>query len=306
MPTREFKEKTAALDDRGVVWLRGPDAEKLLAGLITNSIELKDDRTAVHAGLLSPQGKILFDFLVARLPDGYVLDVARDRIADLIKRLTMYKLRADVAITDASDQYKVLAVWGSYACSSGETRDTVAFRDPRHPDLGLRILADAKFATDIASATNGSKADATEYHAYRVALGVPEGGKDYAFGDTYPHEANFDLLHGVSFTKGCYVGQEVVSRMQNKAVVRKRVVRVEGSSDLATGADVMLGDVSIGRVGTVDGRRALALLRLDRAAEADDKGIALRSGEAAITVDARALADYRAAAAARPNAPAFS
>ncbi len=104
-----------------------------------------------------------------------------------------------------------------------------------------------------------------------MALGVPEGGKDYEFGDAYPHEANFDLLHGVSFTKGCYVGQEVVARMQNKTVVRKRVVKISANAPLTSGVDVLLGEAPIGRVGTVAGGNALAMLRLDRALEAQQK-----------------------------------
>ena len=221
-------------------------------GLITNDIatlETKPDdvafeAAAAHAGLLSPQGKILFDFFCVRTLDGFLLDVARDKAAELAKRLTMYKLRAAADIKVVSDDYHVLALWGPNACSSGPTTGTVAFRDPRHADLGTRILAEARFATDIASATNGSKVSADAYHAHRIALGVPEGGKDYDFGDAYPHEADFDLFNGVSFTKGCYVGQEVVARMQNKTVVRKRVVKITGRQPLTRGTDILLGEAA--------------------------------------------------------------
>ena len=222
------------LPDRGVVEVKGPDAEKLLQGLITNDLgglaadpeDMAFDAQARHAGLLSPQGKILFEFFCVRTPDGFVLDVLLEKAADLVKRLTLYKLRAAVEIKDVSGQFKCLALWGPDACSSGPTKGTIAFRDPRHPGLGLRILAEARFAADIASATNGRKETPKDYVAHRIALGVPEGGKDYDFGDAYPHEANFDLLAGVSFIKGCYVGQEIVARMQHKTTIRKRVVPV--------------------------------------------------------------------------------
>lgn len=300
--------KITALADRGVVSVTGNDAGKLLQGLITNDIaslvtkpsDVAFAAASAHAGLLSPQGKILFDFFCVRTLDGFVLDVASDRAADLAKRLALYKLRAAVDIRVVSHDYTVLALWGPHACSSGPTTGTIAFRDPRHPDLGFRILAEARFATDIASATNGAKAAPDAYHAHRIALGVPEGGKDYAFGDAYPHEADFDLFNGVSFTKGCYVGQEVVSRMQNKSVVRKRVVKISSTEPLAAGVDVMLGEIPIGRIGSVDGVNGLALLRLDRAEEAQTKGLALTSGGCDITVDADALARYRKSAAARP------
>ncbi len=295
----ERSEKIAVLADRGAVSVHGPDAEKLLAGLITNSLDGLDDRSAVHAGLLSPQGKILFDFFVAKAPGGYVLEVARDQVADLIKRLTMYKLRADVAIGDASDQYVLLALWGPHACSSGETRGTVAYPDPRHPELGWRILAEAQFVTDIASATNGTKSNPDAYHAHRISLGVPEGGKDYDFGDAYPHAANFDLLHGVSFTKGCYVGQEIVARMQHKTSIRKRVVPVTGAAGLPIDRpEILAGDTVIGKLGSVAGARGLAMVRLDRAADFKAQGVALTSGGIPLSVDSAAWVNVTLAVAA--------
>lgn len=297
--------KIASLPDRGVVSVTGADAEKLLQGLVTNDLahlettsdELAFRAAAAYAGLLSPQGKILFDFFCVRTLDGFVLDVARAKADELVKRLTLYKLRAAVEINNVSELYAVLALWGDNACSSGPTVGTIAFKDPRHAGLGTRILADARFATDIASATNGQKASGADYHAHRIGVGVPEGGKDYDFGDAYPHEADFDLFSGVSFTKGCYVGQEVVARMQHKTVVRKRVIKVSGASDLAPGVDIRLGEAAVGRVGSVDGRHALAMLRLDRAVEAEDKGLVLTAGGIAVKPDAAVLARYRSATA---------
>lgn len=277
--------KIAKLPDRGVVAVTGPDARKLLQGLLTNDLTLLDTQAAIHAGLLSPQGKILFEFFVVRTDDGVLLDVARDTAADLVKRLTLYKLRASVTIKDVSDDYAVLALWGANACSSGETAGTVSYADPRHADLGLRILAEARFASDIASATNGMPADAADYHAHRIELGVPEGGKDYAFGDAFAHEALFDQLHGVSFSKGCYVGQEIVSRMEHRGTARRRIVPVLAAGGaLQPGAAIMAGDAEIGRVGSVAGSRGLAAVRLDRADEFAAKGVPLTAGEATVTV----------------------
>ena len=225
-------EKITSPPDRGVVSVRGPDAGSLLTRLVTNALEFPIERSAVYAGLLSPQGKILIDFFVAKTADGLVLEVAHEKVAELVKRLTMYKLRADVTIADASDDYNFLALWGPHACSSGETIGTIAYPDPRHPQLGLRILAESRFAIDIASATNGVKATPEDYHAHRISLGIPEGGKDFAFGDTFPHEACMDQLNGVSFTKGCYVGQEIVSRMEHRGTARKRIVPIVGEAPL--------------------------------------------------------------------------
>lgn len=287
--------KIARLTDRGVVSVNGADSEKLLQGLVTNDLEGLAQGTARHAGLLSPQGKILFEFFVLRTPDGYLLDVAAAKAADLVKRLAMYKLRADVTIADVSPSFAVYAVWNEGALALTETRTCLHFADPRHSGMGIRWLAEAppppdKQVVELAH---------IDYDALRVHVGVPEGGKDYDFGDAYPHEADFDLFNGVSFTKGCYVGQEVVARMQNKTIVRKRVVKVSGTTPLVSGADVRLGDVSIGRIGTVDGTRALAMVRLDRVLEAREKDQVLKAAGTKIDVDVGAIDRYQTSVAAK-------
>ncbi len=139
--------KTALLADRGVVRVAGADAEKLLQGIITSDMELLAKQPALHAALLTPQGKILFEFFVARSGDGFLLETAKDQAADLARRLTMYKLRAKVDIDDASAEYSVMAVWGQAAPHSpGGTKGAVVFSDPRLPELGLRVLAEGGFA----------------------------------------------------------------------------------------------------------------------------------------------------------------
>lgn len=274
----------APLPDRGVISVSGPDAQKLLQGLFTNDIDLVSDERAIFAGLLTPQGKILFDFFVVKAGEGYLLEVARDKAADLVKRLMMYKLRAQVDIRDASGAFRVLALWGAKPTSPGQTSATRSFTDPRVPDLGLRILAEAAFAAGIASATNGTDATAGDYHAHRIALGVPEGGRDYAYGDTFPHEALYDQLHGVSFTKGCFVGQEIVSRMEHRGTARKRIVSCVGAADLPPpGTEIVAGGVAIGTMGSSNGPQGLGLLRLDRAAEFKAKGAAITAAGVALT-----------------------
>lgn len=296
--------RIAALSDRGVVRVAGEDAEKLLQGIISNDMGLLASQPAIHAALLTPQGKILFEFFVAKASGGdFLLETARDKAADLAKRLGFYKLRAKVEIRNVSDNYRVLALWGPSPQSPGETAGTVSFPDPRLSALGLRILAEAGFATDSAAATNGLDASPEDYHAHRIALGVPEGGKDYVLGDTFPHEADLDQLNGVSFTKGCYVGQEVVSRMQNRGNVRKRVVPIEGEAPLMPGAEVKAGAAAIGTVGSVAGRLALALVRLDRAAEATAKGQALTADGVAITLRKPDWASFDLAPPATAEAP---
>jgi tRNA-modifying protein YgfZ len=291
--------RIARLADRGVVRVTGADAEKLLQGIVSNDMELLASQPAIHAALLTPQGKILFDFFVVRASDGFLLEVARDKAADLAKRLNLYKLRAKVDIQDASEDYRVLALWGSPS-GREEITDTVSFADPRLPALGSRILVDTRSASGKVEALDATPED---YHAHRIALGVPEGGKDYVLGDTFPHEADLDQLGGVSFSKGCFVGQEVVSRMQNRANVRKRVVPIQGEAPLASGAEVTAGTAAIGTVGSVSGRSALALLRLDRAAEAMAKGQNLTADGVAITLRKPDWATFDVATTARAEAP---
>ncbi|MBS0237728.1 MAG: folate-binding protein YgfZ [Proteobacteria bacterium] len=291
--------KIARLADRGVVSVTGRDSEKLLQGLVTNDIEGLRNGEARHAALLSPQGKILFDFFIVRHGDGYLLDVLRASAGDLAKRLAIYKLRADVIIADVSESFLIYAAWGEGA-DAIPVDEAMRFPDPRHTSLGVRLIAEGQLASDFFSDANNEIA-LRQYDALRVLLGVPEGGRDYKFGDAYPHEADFDLFNGVSFSKGCYVGQEIVARMQNKTVVRKRAVKILGSVPLSSNDDVLVGDVSIGRVGTVDGTAAIAMLRLDRALEAKQKNQTLAAGDAAVTVDDIVLESYAASAAARSS-----
>jgi hypothetical protein len=297
------------LEDRGVVSVSGADAEKFLGGLITNEIAQLDAASpdgapALYAALLSPQGKILFDFLMVRTADGFLLDTARDRAGDLAKRLSMYKLRAAVEIRDVSAEFAVGVLWGVGSVSLGAAAGSIAFADPRLPALGLRILADAKLAGSAFAAAGATDAPAAAYHAHRIGLGVPEGGRDFAFGDTFPHEALLDQLHGVSFTKGCFVGQEVVSRMQHRATVRKRVVAVVAAVPLPEVSlrdgplPVLAGEAEIGRLGSVAGARGLALLRLDRVAEARSKGVPLTAGGVALDAEVPPFATFEIGAGA--------
>ncbi len=286
--------QVAVPKDRGVVSVTGADAEKLLGGLLTNDIALLEQRPALYAALLSPQGKMLFDFLVVKTPEGFLLDTAREKAAELVKRLSMYKLRAQAEIRDVSADFVVAALWGDAPASFGETAGSFVFADPRFEALGFRVLAKADVAEGLLSATKGTAVPADAYHAHRIGLGIPEGGKDFVFGDTFPHDALLDQIHGVSFTKGCFVGQEVVSRMQHRASARKRVVPVIADQNLpAEPLPILAGEAEIGQLGSVDGSRGLALLRLDRVAEALRGDVPITAGGVPLRVEVPAFASFR-------------
>ena len=242
---------TALLADRGFIRVSGTEARAFLQALVTCNMENITPDSAGCGALLSPQGKILFDFFIYAESDGFILDCPNFLAADLLKRLSLYKLRAKLTLENLTGQLHIQAVWD--APSEG-------LEDPRGGALGHRILCTGP----------APQSEAATYHAHRIRLGIAEGGLDYVYGDTFPHEANFDRTGGVDFHKGCYVGQEVVSRMQHKTQVRKRVVPVYFDDPaLPLGADIVAGDLSIGRMGSSIAGQGLALIRLDRAEEAE-------------------------------------
>ncbi|MCB1513841.1 MAG: folate-binding protein YgfZ [Hyphomicrobiaceae bacterium] len=278
------KCRMALLPDRGVLAITGEDREKLVQGIATNDLARLETERALHTGLLSPQGKILFDFFVVRTTDALLIETARASVAALKQRLDMYRLRAKADVADVSGRYTVVVCWGGPHAPDHEGSPTVGFSDPRHPELGTRHLASLESEWNC-DAEGAEAATQDDYHAHRIAIGVPEAGRDFALGDTFPHEALYDQTRSVSFTKGCYVGQEVVSRMQHRATARKRVVPVVSSSALPEpGSAIRAGDVTIGTLGSVAGTRALAMLRLDRVAEFRNKGIAITAGSAPIEI----------------------
>jgi folate-binding protein YgfZ len=286
--------RVALLPDRAVVRVSGDAGRNFLHGLITNHIDKAAAGRAIHAGLLTPQGKVLVDFFVLPAEGGYLLELAKDKVADLLQKLTMYRLRSQVVFTEEPSIW-VAASWGSPPRLAG---GAVAYVDPRLAELGLRILLPGDADIGVLGCAAASE---DEYHAHRIALGVPEGGRDYAFGDAFPHEAMFDQLHGVDFGKGCFVGQEVVSRMEHRGTARKRIVGVEGEGPLPpAGTEIVAGAMPIGTLGSTAGRSGLALLRLDRAEEAKAAGTPLRAGEVTVTVRLPAWAHFKAAAAAAP------
>jgi folate-binding protein YgfZ len=259
--------KAAFLPDRGVVKVSGEDARNFLNGLVTTDATLLRPGIGRFGALLTPQGKII--------GGGFLIDCPRALAQGLAGKLGFYKLRAKVAVEDLSDSLGVLAAW------DGEpvVKPDLAFADPRQAALGWRILVPEELAQKVAGLIGAELVDSSAYDAHRIAAGVPRGGLDFTYGDAFPHETNMDRLHGVDFDKGCYVGQEVVSRMQHRGTARTRTVRVvlEDFSP-EPGTAILAGDKSIGTMGSTSGRNGLALIRIDRAADALDAGVPLTSG----------------------------
>ncbi|CCD94312.1 putative glycine cleavage T protein (aminomethyl transferase) [Bradyrhizobium sp. ORS 375] len=272
--------KATFLDDRGVVQVSGDDARKFLNGLVTTDVTKLVPGEARFGALLTPQGKIIIDFLVTQVPateggERFLLDVPRALAQALADKLNVYKLRAKVAVGNLSDRLGVIAVWDGAVGTMPEQ----SFIDPRHERLGARVIASQDALADIAARLGAEIAGAEAYEAHRIDCSVPRGGLDFMYGDAFPHETNMDRLHGVDIGKGCYVGQEVVSRMHHRGTTRTRTAQVllDGLSP-EPGTPILAGEKTVGTMGSAAQRKGMALLRIDRATEAMEAGTPLTAG----------------------------
>jgi folate-binding protein YgfZ len=271
----------AHLEDRAILTVSGGEAEHFLQNLITADLSTLKDGEIRSAALLSPQGKILFDFLVSRAGEGvFRLECRADVADDFVRRLMLYRLRAKVAI--ATEPVAPIAViWEPDGVSSGERQK----------------LADSRFRGTVLRRYDQPlpPADATkgDWNAYRIASGIAESGADYALGDAFPHDVLLDQVGGIGFQKGCYVGQEVVSRMQHRGTARRRVLVVHGESPLpAPGAEITAGGRAIGTLGSVSGNAGLAVVRIDRVRDAMDRGDAIMAGDVPIDLTIPEWAEF--------------
>ncbi|TCM57738.1 hypothetical protein C8J36_102541 [Rhizobium sp. PP-F2F-G48] len=256
-----------AVPDRALVTVSGEPAVAFLQALITTDLELLAADEVRPGALLTPQGKILFDFLISRTDSGLRLETDADQAQALLKRLTLYKLRAPITLSlDADTDVAV-----SFEPVEGALRD-VRFATSGAPIFriyGVKGVDDVEGRLDAA----------------RIAAGIAVSGADYALQDAFPHDILLDKNGGLSFRKGCYVGQEVVSRMQHRGTARRRVVTVEGVSDLpASGTAITAGGKAIGTLGSVAGHTGLAIVRIDKVGEALARGTDILAGDVKVAL----------------------
>ena len=251
--------EAAFLDDRAVIAISGPEARPFLQGLVTNDVATGlAPGNGLYTALLSPQGKILFDFFVTEGDGALLLDVARDSAEALLRRLKMYRLRAKVEI-EARPQLGVFLNLKGHPSNrpTPYAERAVSFTDPRSPELGVRSIG---AIAEMPANLPGPHA----YHQRRLNLGVPEAG-DFGTEKIFALDAGLDELNGVSFSKGCYVGQELTSRMKHRATARKRILGVTGETALpAAGTTIRRGGADIGEMLSSNGMQGFALVRLDR------------------------------------------
>jgi len=260
---------SVTLSGRAFLRLSGKDAETFLQALITTDLPSLPEGEIRPGALLTPQGKILFDFLIRRDgEDAFLIETGEEQRDGLLKRLTLYKLRAVVDLA---------AVEGDAVTVAWEAPEADAPRDARFAAAGLTVSR---------RPGAGGTDDPALYDGLRISAGLPESGRDYALSDAFPHDVLLDRSGGLSFRKGCYVGQEVVSRMQHRGTARRRPVIVKAETALPeTGTELLAGGKPVGTLGTVSGPLGLAVVRLDRAADAMRTGTPITAGDVPVTLE---------------------
>ncbi|MBY5836987.1 folate-binding protein YgfZ [Rhizobium leguminosarum] len=263
------------LKDRSLLFVSGAEAQSFLQNLITTDIAALEADEARPGALLTPQGKILFDFMIWRDGEGYTIETDAGQRDGLLKRLTMYKLRAAVTLAPSTEE-GVTVSWGEDAKDSEGVRGRQGARDSRFAKAGVTLTRRAGRQGDGAEAL---------YDALRIRHGIVTSGSDFALQDAFPHDVLMDFNGGLSFRKGCYVGQEVVSRMQHRGTARRRVVTVSAATDLpGTGTEITAAGKPVGTLGSVDGGNGLAIVRIDRAGAAMAAGTPLLAGDTPVSL----------------------
>ncbi|MER9240813.1 folate-binding protein YgfZ [Mesorhizobium sp. M0633] len=263
----------ASLTDRALVSVSGPDAEHFLQNILTTDLDVLGSSEAKPGALLTPQGKILFDFLISRAGENaFRLECRTETADDFMRRLTLYKLRAKVEIAKL-DQPVVAVAWGSDSTTS--QFESAPFADARFVDTAVK-----RFYDDTADG-----GDLAAWQAFRIAHGIAESGADYQLGDAFPHDVLLDQIGGVGFKKGCYVGQEVVSRMQHRGTARRRVLIVSAERTLPTSrAELTVQGRPVGTLGSTAARTGLAIARIDRVKAALDAGLPILAEDVAVSL----------------------
>jgi folate-binding protein YgfZ len=287
------------LEDRGVVRIAGPDVRSFLQGLVTNDVEKAVFGRVVYAALLTPQGKYLHDFFIVAMPDEngnevLYLDCERKRAADLVSKLTAYKLRAKVTIENATDRYRAIAMLGDgphdsealhgFEGRGGPFAGGICYVDPRYAGVGARALLPNTGFSELIEAEFQEKAPEF-YERQRIYYGLPDGSRDLEIGKSIPLEANFDQIHAVDWEKGCYVGQELTARTHYRGLIRKRLLPAEIEGSLpAYGTPITAGGEEIGEMRTSFDGYGIGLFRIDSLVKAVQADQPVTAGDAKLSV----------------------
>ena len=266
------------LERRGVLAVTGPDAVTFLQGLVTADIGTASPQRGVYGAMLTPQGKFLHDFFVVAHGDSLLIDCDAERAPDLLRRLTLHKLRAKVELADTTASWTVAAVFGESAASAlglGPERGAaapfgngIAMIDPRLAEIGARVLVPDMGALTAAGLTTAPE---EAYERLRITLGLPDGARDIAVERNGVLEAGFDELGGVAWEKGCFMGQEVTARTKYRGLVKKRLVPVTFDGPPPPAETPLTKDGrTVGELRSAVDGIGLAMIRLDALADGGD------------------------------------
>ncbi len=259
--------RAANVINRSLINVTGEEAEKFLQSVLTTDLSVLGHDDVMAGALLSPQGKIIVDFMISRIDDGFRIEVPSDVVADFAKKLVFFRLRSKAKISEPYESL-IQVCWHNDSITS---QNDSTKRDRRFPDTVKvwRIYG-----------TAAESSDDSGWSHLRSQYGIAESDTDYALGDVFPHDVNYDQTKGISFTKGCYVGQEVVSRMQHRGTARRRALTATANSALPVAGTALTAEgKELGTLGHVDGHQGLALVRIDRVKDAHDKDSAIMAGD---------------------------
>lgn len=282
------------LPERALITVAGPDAEHLLQNVITTDLEALGEGELKPGALLTPQGKIMFDFLISRAGgDALRLDVRAEIADDFVKRLMLYRLRAKAEIFK-QDRADVIVGWGDESGRSDDDSTSAGW------------LVDTRFQEIRVWRSYGSDVQTTDeprlWTRLRIEHGIAESGADYQLGEAFPHDVLLDQLGGVGFRKGCYIGQEVVSRMQHRGTARRRALIMNGSDALpGPGTPVTIDGREAGTLGSVAGNMGLAICRIDRIKDALDAARPILAAGVSLSPEIPRWAKFHYPEAAQPE-----
>ena len=261
--------KATWLENRGILRVSGEDRVTFMQGLVSNDVRKVSPERALHSAFLTAQGKFLHEFFIVESNEAFLLDAESSRLADLKKRLSLYKLRSKLVIEEVPE-LKVAVAFGEKPDKEAGTAwafgEGVAYVDPRLAEAGLRFIL-----TDEKALSAYSLTDSAEYDLHRLALGLPDGSRDLLPEKSVLLENGFEELNGVDWEKGCYCGQELTARTRYRGLIKKRLfpVRIEGSPP-PSGLPITKGGDEAGEMRSARGNRGLALLRLEKL---EDEGV---------------------------------
>jgi folate-binding protein YgfZ len=290
-PDAMSERRYVILEGRGVLRVDGPDARPFLQGMISNDIGKLTAEQAIYAAFLTPQGKFLSDFFITARDGTLLFDCEASRLSDLFKRFMTYRLRSRVELTDASAEYMPVALFGPGTADALELAERegaarpleggVVYMDPRLAELGGRALLPKAAGLGTVEAAGFVAGSPEDYERLRLSCGVPDGSRDMIVEKAILLENGLEELNGIDFEKGCFIGQELTARTKYRALIRKRLFRVEIDGPLPPpGTPIRLGEREAGEMRSGLDGLGLALLRLDQVAKAKDEDSDLVAGGA--------------------------